>query len=220
MREPSKNDYDSCTDEQLCELARQSRSIIDFCKKLGYRSTSSYGKFIKSRLQRLNVTIKQQTITKHSDEQVIAAANGARSVTEVMRNLGLAPHGHSHMLFKQRLEKLGIKIKPMAWRKGIKTGPLHDISFYLVKNSKISSSRLRKMLIRSHLKEDKCEICGLGPQWNNMPLTMHLDHVDGDRSNNVLSNLRITCPNCHSQTETYARIKRATPTGSTKLHQI
>ncbi|GAA1809788.1 hypothetical protein GCM10009749_17860 [Agromyces neolithicus] len=52
-----------------------------------------------------------------------------------------------------------------------------------------------------------CVACGLGPEWNGKPLTLELDHVDGDRLNNELANLRLLCPNCHAQTETSNRRK-------------
>ena len=50
---------------------------------------------------------------------------------------------------------------------------------------------------------EECERCGQGPIWNNEPLTLQLDHIDGDSDNNALDNLRLLCPNCHTQTETY-----------------
>ena len=46
----------------------------------------------------------------------------------------------------------------------------------------------------------KCEICGIS-EWNNKALTLHVDHTNGDPSNNRPNNLRLLCPNCHSQTE-------------------
>ena len=48
-----------------------------------------------------------------------------------------------------------------------------------------------------------CEICGLGPIWNDLPLSLHMDHVNGDSDCNLFVNCRLLCPNCHSQTETY-----------------
>jgi hypothetical protein len=50
--------------------------------------------------------------------------------------------------------------------------------------------------------EEKCSKCGIS-SWGNKPLTCHIDHIDGDRTNNELPNLRYLCPNCHSQTDTY-----------------
>ena len=48
-----------------------------------------------------------------------------------------------------------------------------------------------------------CEICNIGDVWNNIKLELELDHIDGDRTNHSIYNLRIVCPNCHSQTETF-----------------
>jgi hypothetical protein len=47
-----------------------------------------------------------------------------------------------------------------------------------------------------------CKICGL-VEHNYKPLVLECDHVDGNHTNNALSNLRMICPNCHSQTDTY-----------------
>jgi Zn finger protein HypA/HybF involved in hydrogenase expression len=48
-----------------------------------------------------------------------------------------------------------------------------------------------------------CSECDIGKTWNNKPLVLEIDHIDGDRSNNYYSNLRYICPNCHSQTDTF-----------------
>ena len=49
-----------------------------------------------------------------------------------------------------------------------------------------------------------CGICGLGPEWNGMVLVLQIDHINGDSTDSRLENLRFLCPNCHSQTETFA----------------
>lgn len=48
-----------------------------------------------------------------------------------------------------------------------------------------------------------CAICGIPNQWNGKELKFILDHIDGDASNNYESNLRLVCPNCDSQLDTY-----------------
>jgi len=62
--------------------------------------------------------------------------------------------------------------------------------------------KLKKRLIREGIKQNVCEICGID-SWNDKPLTMQLDHIDGNPHNHVLDNLRLVCPNCHAQTDTY-----------------
>lgn len=51
---------------------------------------------------------------------------------------------------------------------------------------------------------NKCSICGIPPEWNGEPLTLQVDHIDGNRKNNCPSNWRLLCPNCHTQTDTFS----------------
>lgn len=60
--------------------------------------------------------------------------------------------------------------------------------------------------VKKHiLKEqnNKCAICGIENIWNNKKLVFILDHIDGHSNNNNRNNLRLVCPNCDSQLDTY-----------------
>ncbi|MDH6196121.1 5-methylcytosine-specific restriction endonuclease McrA [Mycobacterium frederiksbergense] len=48
-----------------------------------------------------------------------------------------------------------------------------------------------------------CAICGSANTWQGLPLTLVMDHIDGDPTNNRRENLRLICPNCDSQLPTY-----------------
>lgn len=48
-----------------------------------------------------------------------------------------------------------------------------------------------------------CQECGI-TEHNRLPIKCQVDHIDGDSTNNRLDNLRLLCPNCHSQTNTFA----------------
>lgn len=63
------------------------------------------------------------------------------------------------------------------------------------------SDRIRKQII---IKERpyRCEVCGIS-EWMGKPISLELDHIDGNADNNAADNLRLICPNCHAQTETY-----------------
>lgn len=69
-----------------------------------------------------------------------------------------------------------------------------------------SSSNLRKRLVAAGLKPPHCEECGLS-EWRGRPIALALDHINGDHTDNRLENLRILCPNCHAQTDTWCRRK-------------
>jgi hypothetical protein len=66
-----------------------------------------------------------------------------------------------------------------------------------------SSAPIKKYLIQNNIVENKCSVCNIPPEWNNKPLTLQLDHINGDHFDNRVENLRLICPNCHTQTDTY-----------------
>ncbi|MEY4052749.1 MAG: HNH endonuclease [Chitinophagia bacterium] len=62
--------------------------------------------------------------------------------------------------------------------------------------------KLKNRLLKEGLIQNKCSICGI-ESWNNKQIKLELDHIDGNRINHDFNNLRLLCPNCHSQTYTY-----------------
>lgn len=104
------------------------------------------------------------------------------------------------------LNKLGIQYEGNQGGKGKKFGDKRPIKEYLKKDSQVSSHWLKLRLYKEGLKEPKCENCKID-SWNNRDLSFHLHHENGDRFDNRLPNLKIYCPNCHSQTDNYAAKK-------------
>ena len=83
-----------------------------------------------------------------------------------------------------------------------------------------TSYKLKQKLFSEKIKNNICEECGVGPTWNGKSLNCHLDHINGISNDHRLENLKILCPNCHSQTITYAgkNIKKENRVSVKKKH--
>lgn len=97
------------------------------------------------------------------------------------------------------------EFKTISEKKSQKGNPKYSLEEILIENSSYTNrTRLKIRLLKEHLIEYKCAICGNKGEWNNQPLTLQLDHINGINNDNRIENLRFLCPNCHSQTETYS----------------
>lgn len=76
---------------------------------------------------------------------------------------------------------------------------------FLVKSDRRrNNTQIKKKLLQEGLIKNECSICGQPPFWNGQPLVLEIDHINGDNTDNRLENIRLVCPNCHSQTPTFA----------------
>jgi Zn finger protein HypA/HybF involved in hydrogenase expression len=140
------------------------------------------------------------------DDQFLTLVASCTSYTEVLQKLGLSPRGGtSSKLLKKRLIELKCStshFKPQHANAQAKAQPLSTI---LVENSAYTNiNRMKIRIIRDGLMQYECTECGLGPEWNGKPITLQLDHINGIHDDHRLTNLRFLCPNCHSQTDSFA----------------
>lgn len=109
--------------------------------------------------------------------------------------------------FKRRAQRLGLYQTNQAGKGLTKDRPgiKYELKDLLIENSplKKTTTKFKQRLIRDGLLKDVCASCGLSKTWNSKPIVLHLDHVNGKHRDNRLENLRLLCPNCHSQTDTY-----------------
>ena len=97
-----------------------------------------------------------------------------------------------------------------AVRRGVLTArpAARPVDELCVEGSHHVRSHLKSRLISEGLKTDRCEVCGLR-EWQGAPITLALHHINGTRTDNRLQNLQVLCPNCHSQTDTFAGRRRS-----------
>lgn len=143
----------------------------------------------------------------YSDEEVRLAVANSLSLAGAQRWLGRKPGGGGYRFLRRRIAELRIDTSHLlgeGWRRGNPPAPVPalPISTYLVRGSRYQSHQLRRRLIEEGLMEARCESCS-GVKWMDKPMPLELDHVNGDRWDNRLCNLRLLCPNCHAQTDTY-----------------
>ena len=104
------------------------------------------------------------------------------------------------------LKSWGVSYKGNSSIRGVDTNyapKKSELEVFLSKDY-ITSYKIKHRLYNEGVKVSMCERCGV-TDWLGKPLTMQLHHIDGDRFNNNLPNLQILCPNCHTQTDTYAK---------------
>lgn len=146
---------------------------------------------------------------KYTKEELIEAVASSTSIRQVLLKLNVAPQGGNYRVVQGYIKKLQLDtshFKGQGWNKGENFGPKRPISDYLSNKFSITSHKLRIRLIKEGFFEHKCYQCN-NTIWNNKPIPLELEHIDGNHSNNSLDNLILLCPNCHAQTSTYCRSK-------------
>ena len=140
-----------------------------------------------------------------SDEEFKTIVANSFSYSDCLRALGLGTRGGSSTdVLKRRIQELGCSIE--HFNRGIGGGSYQKYTMeeILTKDSNyVSISRLKKRLVNEGYLQYECACCGI-TEWQGEPITLQLDHINGDNRDHRIENLRFLCPNCHSQTETYA----------------
>lgn len=133
-----------------------------------------------------------------NEEEFIQVCVESQTAAEAAAKLGIA-----FSTFKRKALKLGCYNTNQSG-KGIskknRSTPLNEILAGL--HPHYNTYKLKNRLYKAGIKENKCEECGLN-SWQDKHISCELDNVDGNPCNHLLDNLRILCPNCHSQTETF-----------------
>ena len=134
-----------------------------------------------------------------SNDEFIKIVIESKSYADCLRKLGYSSNsGDSTQALRNKIQELDLDISHFEKKNpGIK----RTDEKVFCENSTANQSTLRKFYIKKYPQE-KCTICEQLPLWNNKPLTLILDHINGSNHDNRLENLRWVCPNCNSQLDT------------------
>ncbi len=162
--------------------------------------------------------------SKYTKEVLQDAVDNSLSIAEVLKYLNLRQAGGTHAHISKKIKEFGIDtthFKGQAWNRGKTFKHLRKSKEDILVVLPDGSPRPRRsMLLRSMLEEGltyQCSICYTSASWQGSDLTLEIDHIDGNWYNNLISNLRFLCPNCHSQQSTsnkpWKSISRGRPSG-------
>lgn len=206
------------TGERLAQAAEQCTDISEVIALLGTRSYDQLDRYLIRRFAHFGIDISHfrhkgsDTVgTRPSAEALHEAVQASRSLAELLRKLGRRDNKLQRNLVRRWTAEDGLSLSHFlgqAHQRG-RPGPTpaRRPDEVLVKHG--AERRTKTVLLRRALVEigtpERCAQCGTEPVWYGMPITLEVDHINGDWGDDRAENLRLLCPNCHAVTDTWCR---------------
>lgn len=198
----------SITKQQFEDAINASTSYRELCLKLAIpfrihiitrlRATCDFFKIPYPQFKKTYIPVV------YSAEILAKAVANATCFSHVQENLGVAVDPVNYRYIKSLLARYKIDISHLTKGTKRRRSAASPSIFrrYSIEEPRPNGPNLRQKLLKVGVPYS-CTICGIS-EWEQKKLTLHVDHIDGDRYNSTQENLRFLCPNCHSQTATYA----------------
>lgn len=145
-----------------------------------------------------------------SEDEFVSLIRNSSNKAEVLFKLGYSVEGNSwgYALLTKRMNELHLDGTEFKGRSVFKNNvndslKIENIDEILCKNSPHTRSTIRRFVLKNNIIPYKCSYCGNEGEWQGKPLSLQLDHINGNCTDHRKENLRWLCPNCHSQTETH-----------------
>lgn len=215
------------SDEQLLAAVPHAQNLRQLLLALGVAPYGGNYEVIRARLAEVGVDdprfarrSRAAVVRQVSPQELHRAVSLADSYAQVARLLGWGESSWGQRRAKKLIQEAGLETGHFLGRaamRGLNGNGRTAQSWetLLVRGRRTATSRLRERLLEAGLLLPECASC-TGVEWQGRAMPLELDHINGDRSDNRLENLRLLCPNCHAQTDTYRGRNIGTPTQETE----
>lgn len=146
-------------------------------------------------------------IDRYTKEELENMVYHCFSLKDLIKKIGYeGADGRTGDTVKRRLNHYNIDYSHFLSVRSFQEERTFENSF--CENSTASMNYIRKHFLEEHTNRYECAICGIS-EWNGKPLTLNLDHENGNHFDNRLENLRWICPNCDRQLDSNCRKNKA-----------
>lgn len=198
------------SDEALLAAVPGAANLRQLLQALGVAAYGGNYEVVRERLGRLGVNEPRFSPRRRTRP---VAPNDLRDAVAQSDTWSMAARrlGLSGSPAERRVKRLALEARLDAthmlgqgWNRGARLGgrEAEALCSLLVRGRQIGTSSLRRRLLQERVLAAVCQACGRDT-WEGGPIPLELDHVNGDRTDNRLENLRLLCPNCHARTPTY-----------------
>ncbi|MFG2493657.1 HNH endonuclease [Streptomyces caniferus] len=206
------------TQALLTEAAQRCTNIDEVIAFCGSRPYHQLRRHLFRRFEHFGIDVshfepvaRRTTHPRPGRDDLQKAVSASSSVAAALRHLERPDSSRSRALFRQWVSDHGIDTSHFLGQAHMRgkpgTTPVKAPEQILVKHS--GERRTRSVMLRRALRQtgvpERCTECGTGSVWRGHPMTLEIDHINGDWRDDRRENLRFLCPNCHAVTDTWCR---------------